>query len=456
MQLPFGQPPRSLCIVRLSAIGDTCHTVPVVRAIEDAWPGTQLTWIVGKTEHSLLKGLEGVEFIVLDKSRGWRGYAAAHRALAGRRFDALLHMHASARANLVSLLVRSKLRIGFDKARARDQQWLFTNRRLPARRERHVMDGLFEFAELIGAKPGKPRWNIPVGAEDVAAIAPLFASAKPTLVISPCTGQRFRNYRNWRVDWYAQIADYAAERYGAQVLLTGGTTAIEQSYGREISATAKSHPNNLIGKTNLKQLLAILQRSSVLLCPDSGPAHMATAVATPVVGLYATSNRHRTGPYFSQHLVVDKYPEAVEREFGLAVDTLRWGQRVRDPAAMSLITVPDVIAKLDAALVTESEPWRACTSRPISRDTRRVRRPRWPRRPWPSSSSATSNRGPRSAATSSTTKAKCAITSKCSSTGTTCATGANSQITLGPIVKSMYFRLFQEGNHGAPTARRNA
>jgi heptosyltransferase I len=349
MQLPFGQPPASLCIIRLSAIGDTCHTVPVVRAIQDAWPGTQLTWIIGKTEHSLLKGLEGVEFVVLDKTLGWSGYGAVRRALGGKRFDALLHMHASARANIVSLAVRSKLRIGFDKARARDHQWLFTNTRLPARRERHVMDGLFEFAELIGVPPGKPRWDIPVGADDVAAIAPHFAGGAPTLVISPCTGQRFRNYRNWRVDWYAEIADYAAKRYGARVLLTGGNTAIEQTYGREITAMAKSQPHNLIGKTNLKQLLASLQRASVVLCPDSGPAHMATAVGTPVVGLYATSNRHRTGPYFSQHLVVDKYPEAVEREFGKPIETLRWGQRVRDPAAMGLITVPDVVSKLDAA-----------------------------------------------------------------------------------------------------------
>ena len=347
---PFAEPLRSLCIVRLSAIGDTCHTVPVVRAIQDAWPGTQLTWIVGKTEHSLLRGLEGVEFVVLDKSKGLGGYLTVQRALGRRRFDALLHMHASARANLVSLLVRANVRIGFDKARARDQQWLFTNVRLPARRERHVMDGLFEFAELVGVRqPQQPRWDIPVGADDVATIAPLFAGGQPTLVISPCTGQRFRNYRNWRADSYAEVADYAVQRYGAQVLLTGGNTAIEQSYGREIGAATQSPPKNLIGTTTLKELLAILQHASVVLCPDSGPAHMATAVGTPVVGLYATSNRHRTGPYFSQHLVVDQYPEAVAREFGRPIEALRWGQRVRDPAAMSLITVADVIAKLDVA-----------------------------------------------------------------------------------------------------------
>ena len=349
MLLPFDPPPASLCIIRLSAIGDTCHTVPVVRAIQDAWPATRLTWIVGKTEHSLLKGLEGVEFVVLDKALGWRGYRDVRHSLRDRRFDALLHMHASARANMVSLCVRSKLRIGFDKARARDHQWLFTNTRLEARRERHVMDGLFEFAELIGVPHGEPRWDIPVGADDIATIEPHFAAGTPTLVISPCTGQRFRNYRNWRVDWYAQIADHAAERYGARVLLTGGNTAIEQNYGRDITTMARSRPTNLIGKTSLKQLLAILRKATVVLCPDSGPAHMATAVGTPVVGLYSTSNRHRTGPYFSQHLVVDKYPEAVQREFGRPIETLRWGQRVRDPEAMSLITVPDVTVKLDTA-----------------------------------------------------------------------------------------------------------
>ena len=242
-------------------------------------------------------------------------------------------MHASARANMVSLLVRSPLRIGFDRARARDQQWLFTNHKLPARRERHVMDGLFEFAELIGVERGNPRWDLPIGADDVAAIAPYFANGKPTLVISPCTGQRFRNYRNWRVESYAEIADYAARRYGAQVLVTGGTTAIEQSYGRDIAAMASSKPTNLIGKTTLKQLVAILQRASVVLCPDSGPAHMATAVGTPVVGLYATSNRHRTGPYFSQHLVVDKYPEAVAREFGRPIEDAALGPACPRPGS---------------------------------------------------------------------------------------------------------------------------
>ena len=342
-------PPSNLCIIRLSAIGDTCHTVPVVRAIRSAWPDTQITWIVGRVEHGLLSGLEGVEFVVLDKSRGTRGYFDIRRKLRGRYFDLVLHLHASMRANLVSLMVPSKIRLGFDRDRARDYQWLFCNERIPPTPRQHVMDGLFEFPTLLGVERGPLHWDIPVSADDERFATEHTDGPDPVLLISPCTGQRFRNFRNWSVAHYAEIADYASIYYGAKVILTGGPTPLEREYGEQICEQAQVRVVNLIGRTTLKQLLALLEHATVLVCPDSGPAHMATAVGTPVVGLYATSNRHRTGPYASQHLVVDKYPDAVRNELGVEVEQIRWGQRVRNPDAMNLITVPDVVEKLSMA-----------------------------------------------------------------------------------------------------------
>jgi heptosyltransferase I len=338
-----------LCLVRLSAIGDACHTVPVVRAIQHAWPRTEITWIIGRIEHSLMQGLDGVRFAVLDKALGWRGYFALLKQIDDRRFPLLLHMHASQRANLASLTVRAPIRLGFDKARARDGQYFFCNRHLAPRPRRHVMDGLFEFAEALGIDSGPPRWDIPVSRQDREFAASRIDADRPSLLISPCTGQRFRNFRNWRAERYAAIADYAHERHGAQVILTGANTELEQSYGREISELASCRVENLVGRSSLKQLLCLIERASVVLCPDSGPAHMATAVGTPVVGLYASSNRFRTGPWASQHLVVDKYPEAVRAEFGCEVEELRWGQRVRAPDVMDRITVDDVVEKLDMA-----------------------------------------------------------------------------------------------------------
>ena len=180
------------------------------------------------------------------------------------------------------------------------------------------MDGLFEFAELIGVqRPAKPRWDIPVGAADIAAIAPLFAKGTRTLVISPCTGQRFRNYRNWRADWYAEIADYAAHALRRPRARDGrqhGHRAELRPRHRGRGPFSGPEPD----RQDDAEATARDSRSARASCSAPTPARPTwrRPSARPVVGLYATSNRHRTGPYFSQHLVVDKYPEAVAREFG--------------------------------------------------------------------------------------------------------------------------------------------
>src|SRR6185295_4604687 len=98
--------------LRLSAIGDVCHALPVVRTLQDAWPGTRMTWIIGKLEHKLLGHLPDIEFIVFDKKLGRAAYAALHRALRGRRFDALLHMQLALRASAASVLVPARIKVG--------------------------------------------------------------------------------------------------------------------------------------------------------------------------------------------------------------------------------------------------------------------------------------------------------------------------------------------------------
>lgn len=346
--LPFTSAPKHLCILRLSAVGDVCHTVPVVRSIQRQWPETRITWIIGKLEASLVGDLPGIEFIIFDKSRGWRAYTDLRARLKGQHFDALLHMQISIRSSLASLLIPADIKLGFDKARAKDYQWLFTNARIPARARQHVMDGLFGFAQTIGVTDLEPHWDIPIPEAAQDFVAQHLTGDAPVLAISPCSSNRARNWRNWSAEGYAQVADYAAEKYGMQVVLTGGPSQLEKDYGEKITALARHKPINLIGQTNLKQLLAILQRATVLISPDSGPAHMATTVGTPVIGLYVTSNPNRSGPYLSQQWVVNKYPEALKEEVGKTVDEASWGQRVRSAEAMARVSVDDVVGKLDA------------------------------------------------------------------------------------------------------------
>lgn len=311
----------------------------------DNWPEAQITWIIGKTEASLLADIAGVEFIIFDKAKGREAYADVRQALRGRRFDIALCMHASMRANRLARMIPSRIRLGFDLARARDFQWLFTNRRIPAVAHEHALDAMMGFARTIGAEATPLRWDIPVDAADVE-FATRFTSY-PTLVVSPCSSQRKRNFRNWPAERFAEVAKHAQERHSCRIVLTGSGSDVEREYGEQIAANAGPDLVNLIGQTSLKQSLAVFAAAAAVLCPDSGPAHMATAAGTPVIGLYATSNPDRTGPYVSRQLIVNRYPDAVEKYLGKSVDKVRWGQRVRNPEAMSLIRTEEVIDKLD-------------------------------------------------------------------------------------------------------------
>ena len=348
-KLPLRQPPKEICVLRLSAIGDICHTLPVIRTLQAAWPNTRITWIIGSLEASLIGDIEGIEFITFNKSAGTKSRQKVVEQLAGRRFDVLLHMQASLRSSQISRLIKARIKLGFDRERAKDFQWIFTNQRIQAKPRTHVIEGLFGFAEALGIDNRQYRWDIPLSEEDNAFAAK--HCLEKTLIISPCSSQRSRNFRNWSAENYAAVADFAAEKYGMNTVLTGGPSELEQQYGREIVDHCKTAtPTNLIGNTNLKQLLALIEQSTAVLAPDSGPIHMATAVNTPAIGLFAGSNPERTGPARDQRWLVNYYPEAAENEFKKPVPQIAWGRRVRDPLVMSLIPLTAVCEKLTAVM----------------------------------------------------------------------------------------------------------
>lgn len=339
MSLPFKQPPKSLCILRLSAIGDICHTLPIVRTLQKHWPTTKLTWIIGKTEHELVSDIDDIDFIIFDKKLGIKAYKDIYAQLKDKQFDALLHMQMSFRTSLISLMVKAKIKLGFDKQRAKDGQWLFSNHKIPFKANQHVIDSFFGFTETLGIAEHEYRWDIPVNPHNDQ-----LHLNKNYVVISPCSSMA---YRNWTSDGYAAIADFIQHHYKLPVVLSGGPSIIENQVGYTITSLCKHPVINLIGKTNLKQLVSLLQNASCVISPDSGPAHMATAVNTPVIGLYACTNPDRARPYLSQKWTVNRYPEAIQKKFNTTVDNVPWGTRVRDSWAMQLIEITDVEQKFN-------------------------------------------------------------------------------------------------------------
>jgi heptosyltransferase I len=347
MLLPLSEPPRSVCLLRLSAIGDTCHVVPILRTLQRAWPETQFTWIIGKIEARLMSLIEGVEFIIVDKRADRHARREVYAKLAERQFDVLLHLQLSFRASLVARRVRAAVKLGFDRARARELQWLFTNARIAARKREHVLDSFFGFVEALGVRERLVTWDIPLPEEARDYARRLIPDAQPTLLISPCSSHA---RRNWRAERYAAVADYAVRRHGLHVILCGGPSDLEMKTGAAIEAAVSERVTNQIGRDTLPQMLALLERATALIAPDSGPAHMATMVRTPVVGLYAATNPARSGPYLSRQWCVDAYSEAARRFRRYPPEKLPWTEKIEERGVMDLISVDHVTAKLDQAL----------------------------------------------------------------------------------------------------------
>jgi len=331
----------SLCLLRLSALGDVTHVVPLVRTLQRAWPDAPpLHWVIDPAGLRLLDGLDGVVFHVYDKRTGLAGMRALRRALPAGGYDALLQMQVAARANLLSAFIPARRRIGYDRARSKDLHGLFVNERIPDRPGIHVLDAIGSFCEPLGLRQERVVWDLPV--PDAArewARAQWPGDGTPVLMVSPCSSHQ---RRNWYADRYAALADHAAGR-GWRVVLCGGRSELERRTADAILAAMRAPALDLVGKDTLKQLPALLERASLLVTPDSGPMHIANAMGTKVLGLHAASNPARSGPYSDRRYCVDRYDDAARRYLGKPAGELKWGTKIEHDGVMELVTVDDAL-----------------------------------------------------------------------------------------------------------------
>lgn len=336
--------PESLCLLRLSALGDVTHVVPLVRTLQRAWPRQELHWIIDGGGHKLLEGLPGVHFHTYDKRSGLAGMRALRARLPASGFDALLQMQVALRANVLSAFVPARRRIGYDRSRSKDLHGLFINERIPDRPGIHVLDAIGSFCEPLGLKQDKVTWDLPVpqAAFDWAA-AQWPDDGRPVLMISPCSSHV---RRNWYPQRYAALADHAAAR-DWQVVLCGGRSALERASADAIAAQMHAPVLDLVGKDTLKQLPALLARADLVVTPDSGPMHIANAMGTKVLGLHAASNPQRSGPYSDLRYCVDRYDAAARKFLSRPATALKWGTKIEFDDVMQLVTVDDAIAAFE-------------------------------------------------------------------------------------------------------------
>ena len=302
-----------LGIVMMSALGDAVHVLPLLDALQRHAPSTHVTWVLQPGPAEMVQGHPHVDdVIVFHRSKGLGAYGEVRREFTRRApFDLLLNLQVYFKAGIVTMLAPARVKLGFDRARARDLNWLFTTHRIPPHPQQHVQDQYFEFLDAIGVPHGEPAWHLgPTDDERERARAIVGDAAGPVVGLVVATSKA---EKNWLPERYAELALRLHRTMNARIVLLGGTMPIERAAADVIMKdAAAAKPVNALG-SGLRTLIGLLDRCEVVVSSDTGPYHMCVAMDVPAVGLYGYTNPKRVGPYRRfQDLVIDAYGEPGE------------------------------------------------------------------------------------------------------------------------------------------------
>jgi len=338
---PLTLPPGGrVCLVLLTAVGDAVHALPVLNALRRHVPGVRVTWVIQPGPAGLVRGHPAVdELIVFERKRGLRGFLDVRRALAGREFDLVLLLQPYLKAAVIAGFARAPLKLGYDRARARDLSWVPLNRHVPPHLPQHIQDQYLEFLAALGIPAEPLEWNLGPTAEEEARYAALLPPhAGPTVALVVGTS---KPAKEWPPVRYAAVADALAASHGARTILVGAPSPRENAAADAIRAAA-AHPPLDLRAWDLRRVVYLLTRADVLVSPDTGPLHIGVALGTPTVGLMGYTNPKRYGPYRRFHdLLLDTFGDPGEE---YPIDA-----RHR-PDRMERITEAQVIEKVELAL----------------------------------------------------------------------------------------------------------
>ena len=323
-------------IVMMSAVGDAVHVLLVLNALKRHSPDARVSWVLQPGAASLVRGHPAVDDIVIfDRSLGWRAYPAVRNELAQRPFDVVLALQVYFKAGLVTALTKSPVKLGFDRARARDLNWLFTTDRIHPREGQHVQDQYFEFLEALGIPHEPVVWNLGPWDSERAQQRSFFQQFDRP--IAPIVVATSKPDKDWMPERWAEVADSLYGDFGLQPVLVGGRSARELAAERVILEQARVPVTSALG-SGLRNLVGIIDGSALVLSPDTGPLHMTVALNRPVISLIGYTNPKRVGPYRRFHdLMIDAYGDPGE-DYPLSMENR--------PGRMPRISVRDVLDRV--------------------------------------------------------------------------------------------------------------
>ncbi|NQT10707.1 MAG: lipopolysaccharide heptosyltransferase II [Desulfobacteraceae bacterium] len=308
-----------ILIVKLSAIGDVIHTLPALNAVRKQYPDAHITWLVEEAAYSVIKGHKALDRIIVSKRKTWLKGLAGHSCLKNIReacgfikelrdtqYDLILDFQALLKSGVLIGMARGGRKIGFDKGMEhQEHSYIFLNERVPpVDMEIHALTRGMLLLEAIGISSSEVEYNIYISDKDRDAANDLLMKhgikAPEFLVaINPMAKWETKLWDNLK---FSNLADRLIKQANADVIFTGShedSEAIEH-----IISNMKTRAANLAGRTDLKTLAALYEKTSIVVSTDTGPMHLAAAIGTPVVALFGPTAPWRTGPFGPGHKII--------------------------------------------------------------------------------------------------------------------------------------------------------
>ncbi len=366
----------TLGVLRLSALGDVTNALSAVTVIKKHIKDKQIVWFVGKTEYELLKNIKDIHFEIINKKKPFCEFLRLRKKFKDIEFESLLHMQRSLRCSIISLALNSKKVIGFDKSRAKEFQSFFTNESIETPKSAHAVDVFMEFSYKIGIpKTQEPEWDFGIDFEADENIQKLKLPKRYISIVVAGSQED----RSWSHLNNAKIIEWIYENTKLDVILLGGRSKFETLQKDKIIKTLKASKKrrdlkiiDFVGRTNLTELISTIKNSSLLISPDTGPIHIASALKVKTLGLYVHMPKEITGPYNSLNTTIDKYSRALKTYYNIEASTQSFKnykgipKRIKHKeCSLNLIEPDEVIKVLSANL---SQYFKYSSNSPIKKE----------------------------------------------------------------------------------------
>jgi len=337
----------SILIILMGSLGDLIRGLCLVSHIKNNLPKCRVTWLVEPAWAEIVSFHPQIDkLIVFDRPGNVFGLWKLYKNLSQKHFDIALDLQRHFKSGFFSLLSGAKRRIGFNRKNAKEFNWIFNNEHIEDINDelsfpkwRHYL----KFAEYLGL-PEPAFLDFGFSSLEVETIAPGIITKFSNPFIAVVIGTSWKS-KEWFFQGYYELVKNILSSGSRQVVLLGDSS--KTAYAKELCGKVDSRRLiNLIGKTSLLELAAVLKKATAGVGPDSGPAHLSSAVGTPFVTLFGPTPPRRLAPYKCEHLVVQSDISCVpcykKKCPGLARRCMR------------LISIKDVMEKLNNALAMGS------------------------------------------------------------------------------------------------------